>query len=484
MEIKNKKVTVIGLARSGVGAANLLAGRGASVTVTDIRNESELAGEVKKLTSGIDLALGHHPDGALLSSDLIVVSPGVPLSIPQIVRARSKGISVIGEFELAFRVLNESGVPYIAVTGSNGKSTTTTLLDLMLKKGGFQTLFGGNIGNALTEEINRIFLHDRQNGASVLRSGHKLPDFVVAEVSSFQLESTVEFRPHVAAILNITPDHMDRYHSLADYTRAKARIFENQRGNDFLVLNADDAEIEKLYASRFNSRNAESEGDNDSMPAVFFFSRAREVKGIYSKNGALYCNFPHLPHLDGAFMDAGKLSIKGVHNLENAMAAAAMALLADCPAGAVREALRTFRGLEHRLEPVRELDGVKYINDSKGTNVGAVLKSIESFDEPLVLIAGGRDKAGDFTVLRDAVREKVKTLVLIGESAGKIKDALGDLTDTVFAGDLEEAVSIARKKSKRGDVVLLSPACASFDMFLDFEDRGRQFKEIVGGLKG
>jgi UDP-N-acetylmuramoylalanine--D-glutamate ligase len=482
MEIKNKKVTVVGLARSGSGAANLLAARGASVTVTDIRGKSELMDDVRKLASGIDLVLGRHPDGLLLSSDLIVVSPGVPLSITQIVRAKSEGISVIGEFELAYRILNDFGVPYLAVTGSNGKSTTTTLLDIMLRKGGFQTLFGGNIGNALTEEINGMFCHDGQNDATALRSGNRLPDVVVAEVSSFQLESIVEFRPHVASILNITPDHMDRYHSLSDYSRAKAKIFENQRKNDFLVLNADDAETEKLYESRFTPLGSESKVDKESLPTVFFFSRAHEVEGMFSKNGVLHCNFPHLPHVNGAFMDSEEISIKGVHNLENAMAAAAMALLAGCPAGAVREALRTFQGLEHRLELVRELDGVKYINDSKGTNVGAVLKSIESFCEPLVLIAGGRDKAGDFTALRSVVREKVKALVLIGESAGKIRDALWDLTDTVIAGDLDEAVSIARSKSERGDVVLLSPACASFDMFRDFEDRGRQFKKIVGGL--
>ncbi len=466
MQYRDKKITVVGLARSGVGAANLLSGLGADVTVTDTKTEGELAGKIMRLSPSVRRALGGHPDDIFTSADLIVISPGIPLGIGPLAKARGKGVPVIGELELAYNVLevrrreNAAGMPFLAVTGSNGKSTTTTLLDQMVKKAGFRSIFGGNIGNALTEEI--------------LQTGEgPSPDFVVAEVSSFQLETITAFRPRVAAILNVTPDHMDRYHSLSEYADAKARIFENQRGGDFLVLNADDPGTTAIAKEKLKGRR---EG-----PEVFYFSRRQKVKGIYCTGGTVLCNVPHLD-ADVTLVGSAEIGIKGVHNLENAMAASAMALLAGCPAKAVAESLREFQGLEHRLEFVRTLEGVRYINDSKGTNVGAVMKSIESFSDPLILIAGGRDKAGDFSELRDAVSRKVKALVLIGEAAGKIKDALGGVAATVMARDLKEAVKACRKMAERGDVVLLSPACASFDMFRDFEDRGRQFKKIVMGL--
>ncbi len=304
---------------------------------------------------------------------------------------------------------------------------------------------------------------------------HHAPDFIVAEVSSFQLEAIDSFRPRVASLLNITPDHMDRYHAMSEYRDAKANIYLNQRNGDFLVLNADDPGTLELYDLHFRA------GKPD-MPKVCFFSRTREVEGLYAKEGKVYCTIPGLSSA-AELINTDEIRIRGVHNLENAMAAAAMALLAHCPPEAVRESMREFGGLEHRLELVRELDGVTYINDSKGTNVGAVIKSIESFHEPLILIAGGRDKAGDFSVLRDLVSQKVKTVLLIGEASGKIQDALKDVTETVMAKDLAEAVMMSRQRADKGDVVLLSPACASFDMFRDFEDRGRQFKKIVMELK-
>ena len=300
-------------------------------------------------------------------------------------------------------------------------------------------------------------------------------DYVVVEVSSFQLESIESFRPRIASILNITPDHLDRYHSMEEYRDAKAAIYRNQQDSDFLVLNADDPEVLDLYAKHFRP------GMPD-RPKVYFFSRNREVEGLYYKDGKVCCNMPEIS-CDTCLINADEIRIRGVHNLENAMAASAMALLAGCPPGAVSESMREFRGLEHRLELVRELDGVKYINDSKGTNVGAVVKSVESFPEPLILIAGGRDKAGDFSVLRELVSQKVRAVILIGEASGKIKDALGDVTDTLLAKDLAEAVTMSRQLAKKGDVVLLSPACASFDMFRDYEDRGRQFKKLVMELK-
>ena len=465
------RITVVGLARSGAGAARLLAEMGGSdVTVTDSRKAEDLADMLSILPASVKRCLGSHPEEIFSDADLIVVSPGVPLTIKPLADAKKKGKRIIGELELAYQIIEgrmteEKAIPFLAVTGSNGKSTTTTLLNVMMKKAGFRTMFGGNIGNALTEEIMKM------DGEQMV------PDVVVAEISSFQLEAIETFRPHIAAILNITPDHLDRYHSMEEYRDAKAAIFRNQHEPDILILNADDPETMRLYEAELRERVR--------GPHVYFFSREREVEGLYEKDGMVIVNLPH--HEQGAvnleLIRAAEIRIKGVHNLENAMAASAMALLAGCPVEAVRDSLRGFPGLEHRLELVRELDGVTYINDSKGTNVGAVIKSIESFSEPLILIAGGRDKAGDFSALKDLAAQKVKEVVLIGEAAEKIAHALGETVKTVMAKDLKEAVQISRDAAKEGDVVLLSPACASFDMFRDFEDRGRQFKTIVSQLE-
>ena len=485
-------MTVVGLARSGIGAANLLSELGAHVTVTDIKTEGDLREFAARLNPSVRLALGSHPEDIFIHADMVVVSPGVPLDIRPLVHAKTGKIPVIGELELAYQIavdgsynppiaplIKKDGGGFLAVTGTNGKSTTTALLDFMMKRGAYKTILGGNIGNALTEEIlRRYMVHDTR---------FTTLDYIVAEVSSFQLEAIRGFRPKVAAIVNITPDHLDRYHSLEEYGNAKARIFENQGEGDFLVLNRDDPETMKVYNSEFSPQGVAG-GDkiqNSKLPRVFYFSRKQEkVEGLYLKNGTVYCNIPDLPQVPfpSVLIKVGEIKIKGVHNLENAMAASAMALLAGCPAEAVIDSLKEFPGLEHRLEFIRELNGVSYFNDSKGTNVGAVIKSLESFSEPIVLIAGGRDKAGDFFQLRDLVRERVKSLVLIGEAREKIKKAIGDLTDTIMAQDLRDAVNISRNTAEKGDVVLLSPACASFDMFEDFEDRGRQFKEIVMGM--
>ena len=475
-------MTVVGLARSGIGAANLLAELGARVTVTDTKTEEELKDFMSGLNPSVRLALGSHPEDIFVRADAVIVSPGVPPGIQPLSLAKSKGIPVVGELELAYQVAiygsDNPPIPplikggFLAITGTNGKSTTTALLDFMMKKAGFKTILGGNIGNALTEEILKII---------ATRESHLTHyDFIVAEVSSFQLESIKDFRPKAAAIVNVTPDHLDRYHSLEEYSAAKARIFENQGEDDFLVLNRDDAGTMKLYNSKFSpQRVARGSKIEDSKSRIFYFSRKQEVKGLYYKEGIVYCDLLRLESHPFALIRAEEIKIKGVHNLENAMAASAMALLAGCPVEAVIDSLKEFQGLEHRLEFVRELNGVPYFNDSKGTNVDAVIKSLESFSSPVILIAGGRDKAGDFSRLRDLVRERVKVLVLIGEASQKIKKALGDITETATAGDLRDAVKISRNKAAQGDVVLLSPACASFDMFSNFEDRGRQFKKIV-----
>jgi UDP-N-acetylmuramoylalanine--D-glutamate ligase len=470
-EIKDKNVTVIGLARSGIGAANLLAELGGRVTVTDTKTEEELKESIPKLDPSVRLALGSHPEDIFLHADTLIVSPGVPLDIRPLFLAKSKGIPILGELELAYQVIrsqkSEAGsqIGFLAVTGTNGKSTTTALLDFMMKKGGFRTILGGNIGNAVTEEISKMITSHESRVTS--------HDYIVVEVSSFQLESITDFRPKVAAIVNITPDHLDRYRSIEEYGAAKARIFENQTANDFLVLNLDDPETMKVKSEKLRIKS--------EKPKLFYFSRKQEVEGIYSKNGIVYCNIQGLPltPCSSPLIKVEEIKIKGVHNLENAMAASAMALLAGCPVEAVIDSLKEFAGLEHRLEFVRELDGVSYYNDSKGTNVDAVLKSLESFSSPVILIAGGRDKEGDFSRLRDLVQARVKALILIGEASEKIKKAVGDVTDVALAKDLGDAVNSSRNRAIQGDTVLLSPACASFDMFTNFEHRGRQFKKIV-----
>ncbi len=442
------KVTVIGLARSGVAAANALSSLGAEVTVTDKRTEAELAPGCERLAPGITKVLGSHPDGIFTSADLVVISPGVPLDIPPIVAAAEAGVELIGELELAY-MLSDS--PFIAITGTNGKSTTTTLVGEILNAAGHNVLVGGNIGNALTE----------------VPEGLVGRDWVVAEVSSFQLEAIDEFKPRIAAILNLTDDHMDRYASMKEYGEAKARIFANQSHSDTLVLNADDPAVMGLAESAISKR-------------ILFSARKLLREGVYVHDGMIInSTVPgrriHVAH-------TGDIGIKGAHNLENALAATAICLAAGVREPVVAKALSEFKGLEHRLELVRELDGVRYINDSKGTNVGAVMKSLLSFDSPVVLIAGGLDKHSDFTPLVPLVKERVKTLVLIGKAAGAIKAALGDCAQTLGAQSMQEAVTIAKREAVPGDVVLLSPACASFDMFKDFEDRGRQFKEAVYAL--
>lgn len=446
-ELSNKKVTVVGLARSGMAAANLLHSLGAEVTVTDMKPEAALREFSERLSPGVKKALGSHPDELFTKADLIVISPGVPMSAPPLVKAKAAGVEIIGELELAYRL---AGSPFIAITGTNGKSTTTTLTGLMLEASGMKAYVGGNLGNALTDEPERL-------------AGQ---DYIVAEVSSFQLEAIKDFRPKVSAVLNITQDHLDRYHSMDEYAAAKAAVFANQKDADVLVLNADDAPTLALK-------------DKAKCRVVLFSRKTQPAGGVYVKDGFM------VSEVGGQverIIAAGDIRIKGVHNLENALAAAAVSVAAGAKTEAVAETLRTFPGLEHRLEFVRELDGVTYINDSKGTNVGAVEKSIESFREPIILIAGGLDKHSDFTPLAPLVREHVKKLVLIGKAADVIDEAIGKATDTVRAATLEDAVKKSREAAKSGDVVLLSPACASFDMFKDFEDRGRQFKAIVHKL--
>jgi UDP-N-acetylmuramoylalanine--D-glutamate ligase len=499
---KNKNILVVGLARSGAGAANLLVKLGAHVSVTDRKPLSALSEQLKKISPDVNVIASGNPEELIDSADLIVISPGVPADLPLLIKAGLKGVPVIGELELAYQVVKSNelrvmskieniAVPssplaahpppsFIGVTGTNGKSTTTTLIDLMLKEAGYQTLIGGNIGKALTEELLKSGA-----GGQVSGVGKSNPDYIVAEISSFQLESIDQFRPKIAAILNITPDHLDRYDGVNDYINAKARVFENQTPEDYLIVNADDQAITGMISDKLKEKS-------EKLPRILYFSRNQEVEGVYLKNGAVYCNLPHVDPLKGILLyppayekliDADKVKIKGVHNLENAMAAALVSLVSGCTPEAVRTVLGSFPGLEHRLEFAGEIRGVRFINDSKGTNVGAVAKSLEGF-ENVILIMGGQDKGSDFSTLKDLIKRKVKLLILIGEATDVIDDAVGTAAETHKAAGFREALSLSMSKASAGDVVLLSPGCASFDMFSDFEDRGRKFKEAVRDIAG
>ena len=451
LELRNKRVTVVGLGRSGVAAGKLLIREGAQVTLTDTKTEQELGPYLNQLAgTQVRLRLGGHDPKDFVQTDLIVLSPGVPTQLEPIRAAKDKGIPVMGELELAFSRLQ---APVLAITGTNGKSTTTALLGEMYKNQGRRVFVGGNLGTPLCEAALSPIAWE----------------VVVVEVSSFQLETVSRFRPRVAALLNITPDHLDRYHDLQEYQEAKLRIFQNQTPVDHAVLNWDDPITEKLIRS------------GQITAQVHCFGRVRPpLEGIMISG-------EYMVHRDRKaerpLCKIQEIRMMGTHNLENAMAASLMALVSGCESSVIAETLRTFPGLEHRLEFVREVRGVRYFNDSKGTNVGAVLMSLESFHEPIILIAGGMDKGSDFSPLRDPVRRKVRQVILIGKARAKIRKSLDGCVPLEECDTLDEAVRLADRLGRRGDVVLLSPACASFDMFKNFEERGRAFKEAVACLR-
>ncbi len=447
MEIKNKKILVVGLARTGAAVARFLSECGARVTVSDSREKELLETFLSKLsTLEITYELGGHGDDTFLAADLIVVSPGVPMNIPALTLARNQGIPVISEIELAYEFID---APIAAITGTNGKTTTTTLAGEIFRKCGFRTFVGGNIGNPLID---------------LVISGERT-ERVVAEISSFQLEGIVHFRPRVAVLLNITEDHLDRYAGYQDYIDAKLRVFANQTADDFAILNVDDPLV-AACAGRLAAR-------------VVPMSRLKVLEqGIFYQNGVII--FAWDGQLEHFPIDSFKL--RGVHNIDNCMAALATTLLMGCPAAAALAAVAGFSGLPHRMELVATVNGVAYYNDSKGTNVGSVVKSLESFPGNITLIAGGKDKGGEYAPLADLVRERVRHLILLGEARERIRDALGHLTDTILVDSLEAAVQEAHRLAEPGEVVLFSPACSSFDMFRNYEVRGERFISAVCGL--
>ncbi len=459
---------VVGVARSGVAASRLLIARGAKVTANDRKAESQLEREAEQLRAlGVMLSFGGHPEAMFTGADLIVLSPGVPANIAPLEAARRAGVEIISEVELAARFMRGR---LIAITGSNGKTTTTALTGELMRAAGAHVIVGGNIGAALTGLVEET----------------TDDSWTVAELSSFQLETIERLRANVAVITNITPDHLDRYPSLEDYARAKHHIFLNQTDSDWAVLNGCDRGINDMIAAL-------------GVPSqkVYFSSRgcdslSNDPAGIYARDGRI---FTTMLTDDGSYTEVlslDEMPLPGMHNVENVMAALAAAFCAfsaresDMKISfllpALREAVRRFKGVEHRIEFVAEIDGVRFYNDSKATNVDSTVKALEAFERNVILILGGTDKGSDYTTLAPLIRERVKHIVLIGAASDKIAGQLEGVQKMRRADSMEDAVFESKAEAVAGDTVLLSPACASFDMFDNYEHRGRVFKEVVTGI--
>ena len=447
MELKGKKVLVVGLGKSGLAAALFLRRRGAQVTVSDVRSAEALAKDIPALLeAGIMVEAGGHGLLTFRRQDLIVISPGVPLDTPELAQVKSFGLPVIGELELAARFLKGK---MLAVTGSNGKSTTTTLLGEILEAAGLPTLVGGNIG------VPVVALIDQSTDET----------WSVLEVSSFQLESTEKFHPTIAVILNITPDHLDRHGNFENYARAKERIFAAQTAEDYLVLNADNTPAEDA-ATRSAAR-------------VYWFSVEHPVEqGAWLQQGYVVYRAARDAATERVML-LGGIPLKGSHNVENVLAAVCAARLAGASADTIAKAVENFRAVEHRLEYVATLNGVEYYNDSKATNVDATAKAIASFSSGIHLILGGKDKNSDYRQLSDLLRERVCAVYTIGSAAAKIESHLRGVISIHSCGTLDKAVAAAALAARPGEIVLLAPACSSFDQFESYEHRGRVFKELV-----
>ena len=452
MNLKNKKVLLVGLAKTGVSTIKHLNRLGAKVVVNDIKDKDKLKDILDELSdlNNVEYILGYHPEN-VDDVDRTVVSPGVPLELPFILKLNSKNIEIIGEVELAYR-LSQNPI-FIGITGTNGKTTTTSLVGEIFKKASKDTYIVGNIGNPVIDTVGIV------NENSVL----------VTELSSFQLESIDKFKPHVSAILNFTEDHLNRHHTMKAYIEAKARIFENQDSKDFCILNYDDEDVRTL---------------SDSVKAKkIFFSRKKSLEyGIYlDEKKNIIINIDEKITL----LNKDELSLPGDHNLENCMAAAAIAYVSNIDIDVIRKVLKTFAGVEHRQEFVRNLNGIMFVNDSKATNPDSSIKAVQSYNRPIVLIAGGMDKQSSFDEFLDIAKENVYALVLLGETAQKIKECAQNkgFDNITIVKDMKEAVNASYQIAKDGDVVLLSPACASWDMYKSFEVRGIDFKDNVNNLR-
>jgi UDP-N-acetylmuramoylalanine--D-glutamate ligase len=446
MELKNKRVLVVGLGKSGVASALFLERQGARVAVSDAKEPDQLRDEIPLLLDhGINVETGQHGERTFRDQDLIVVSPGVPYDVPQLVQARAIGIPVIGEVELAARFLKGN---IVAITGSNGKTTTTALAGQIIFAAGLKTLVGGNIGTPTISFVERATENT----------------WVVLEISSFQLETVETFHPTIAVVLNITPDHLDRHYTFGNYAAAKSRIFENQTAADFTVLNADSAACLTMAAK--------------VKAPLYWFSRRKQVeRGAFVRDGRIFWQ----DNAAQEIMPVSEISLKGAHNLENVLAGVCVGMLAGIEPAIIREAIARFKAVEHRLEYVATVRGVDYYNDSKATNVDATIKALESFPGGIHLILGGKDKGSDYSVLNPLLEERVKRLYTVGAAAAKIESQVRG-TEILSAGTIEAAMRRASESATPGDVVLLAPACASFDQFDSYEHRGRVFKDLVQQL--
>ncbi len=447
-ELRGKRVLVVGLARTGVATALFCAARGANVTATDARSENEVGEALVSLrAAGVSLELGGHLEKSFLEQDLIIPSPGVPADVHLLQAARTKGVTIWSEVELAGRFLHGR---LIGITGSNGKTTTTSLIEHILRSAGFSTILAGNIGTPL---ISRV----EQTSDNTI---------TVVELSSFQLELIETFRPNISVFLNLTADHLDRHHTFEAYGRAKARIFENQTEADSAVLNADDPATTPLVPAK---------------PHVYWFSRKQHVaQGAFVRENEIVFRDDGK---EGTVLNLRDIPLAGAHNIENVLAAVVATRLAGAAAAAIAKGVRSFAGVEHRLEFVAEIGGVRYYNDSKATNVDATLKALDSFPGRILIVLGGKDKGSDYTILQKPLREKAILALLIGTAAEKIERQITGSVAIERAGSLERAVEIASHATRPGDVVLLAPACASFDQFQNYEHRGRVFKELVHQLE-
>ena len=447
-DVQGKRVLVVGLARTGLAAARVLAGRGAFVTVTDSRAPWELRADIRELLAHkIGMELGQHREESFLNQDLIVVSPGVIPEMPQLQAARQKGIPVVSEVEAASWFLES---PIIGITGSNGKTTTTSLLGEILESSNFPAFVGGNIGVPLISAVGDV----------------PRDAFVVTELSSFQLEAIQTFRPRVAVMLNITPNHLDRHPTLEAYVQAKAHIFKNQTADDYAILNADDPAVMKLATS--------------IVARKMFFSRRKELpEGVFVADGHIYYRVGNLERL---LLGTRDILLRGDFNVENVLAASAAACVLGADFEAIRRAIAAFRGVEHRLEFVREIHGIQFLNDSKATSVDATAKALSAFNRGVHLILGGKGKGAPYAPIRALLEGRVRAVYLIGAAAERIAQELRGAVELIHCGDLETATREAYAHAVSGDVVLLSPACASFDQFQDYEQRGRTFKKVVSQL--
>lgn len=450
--IEGKKFSIIGAARSGVAVAKLLKRHKAIVFVSDVAPAGKMQQTVAELDkAAIAYETGGHTQKAL-DADVLVLSPGVPSDVQVVRDATAKGLKVVSEVEAASWFCPS---PIVAVTGTNGKTTTTTLIGRIFEDAKRKSVIAGNIGTAFSEVV------DQMDGQST----------AILEISSFQLDHIESFRPTVATVLNITPDHLDRYdHSFDRYVASKCRIFENQQTGDTLIYNGDD-EVTRTNVHRRLGRE---------VKALPFSVRSTMEEGAFVANHRLKVR---IDREESDIIDIDELTIKGQHNLYNAMAASLTAMVMGIPTASLRATLRNFKGVEHRLEFVREVNGVSYINDSKATNVDSVWYALQSFQSPLILLLGGRDKGNDYSRLLDLVGKHVKTIVAIGESADKVVSAFKQVVPVEKASSMDEAVDVASKLAVRGDAVLLSPACASFDWFENYEHRGRVFKDIVSRMQ-